>query len=111
MHGDDYDATAAFLVPILMNVNLEDPHLEQVRGLLQNWDGQAQADSAPAALYEVFWKQLLAKTFNDDLPERYWPTGGNRWFEVMRNIREDSQWWDDKSTQNVVPLSRLRSLK
>lgn len=102
MHGDDYDATTAFLVPILMNTNLEDSHLEQVRGLLQNWDGQAQADSAAAALYEVFWKQLLAKTFNDDLPKRYWPTGGNRWFEVMRNLREDSPWWDDKSTPGVV---------
>ncbi len=102
MQGDDYDASAATLVPILLNLNLDDLHLDDMRALLKNWDYQAQADSAPAALYEVFWKHLLADTFNDDLPERYWPSGGDRWFEVIRNITSDSPWWDDKSTSNII---------
>lgn len=102
MQADDYDASAATLVPILMNVKLNDSHLDEVRALLKNWDFQAQADSAPAAIYEVFWKNLLAKTFDDDLPKRYWPSGGDRWFEVMRNLKADSQWWDDKTTKDVV---------
>jgi penicillin amidase len=102
MQADNDDASAAFLVPILMNVKLNDSHLDEVRSLLKNWDFQAQADSAPAALYEVFWKNLLAKTFDDDLPERYRPSGGDRWFEVMRNLKADSQWWDDKSTKDAV---------
>jgi penicillin amidase len=102
MQGDDYDASAAFLVPILMNVKLNDSHLEEVRTLLKNWDYQAQADSAPAAVYEVFWKYLLAKTFDDDLPKQYWPSGGDRWFEVMRDLSADRPWWDDKSTKDVV---------
>jgi penicillin amidase len=102
MHGDDYDAGAATLVPILMNVDLNDSHLDETRALLKNWDYQAQADSSAAALYEVFWKHLLAKTFHDELPERYWPTGGDRWFEVTRNMNESSVWWDDKSTSDVV---------
>jgi penicillin G amidase len=102
MHGDDYDASAAMLVPVLLNVDLNDSHLDDVRALLKNWDYQAQADSAPAALYEVFWKHLLARTFNDDLPERYWASGGDRWFEVMRNLSADSAWWDDKSTKDVT---------
>lgn len=102
MQADNYDSSAAVLVPILMNVNLENAHLIETRSLLEGWDYQANANSAPAALYEVFWKQLLAKTFHDDLPERYWPSGGNRWFEVMRNMDANSGWWDDKSTENVV---------
>lgn len=104
MQGDDFDASAAVLVPLLMDVNLNDSHLEDVRGLLANWDYQARLDSAPAALYEAFWKNLLADTFNDDLPEKYWPQGSSRWFEVIRNIAKDpnSQWWDDKTTTGKV---------
>ena len=26
------------------------------------------------------------KTFSDDLPEEYWPGGGSRWYEVMRDL-------------------------
>lgn len=102
MQADNYDSSAAVMVPILMNVKLDDAHLEEIRSLLQGWDYQAHAESAPAALYEVFWKHLLAKTFNDELPERYWPSGGDRWFEVMRNIDETSGWWDNKSIAEVV---------
>ena len=102
MQSDNYDANAALIVPILMNVKLDDPHLEETRSILAGWDYQADADSAPAALYQVFWKNLLAQTFDDDLPERYWPSGGDRWFEVMRDIDTTSAWWDDKSTGDVV---------
>lgn len=102
MQADNYDANAATIVPILMNVQLDDAHLAETRRILEGWDYQARADSAPAALYEVFWRHLLAKTFNDDLPERYWPSGGDRWFEVMRNIDEASDWWDDKFTEARV---------
>lgn len=102
MHADNYDSSAAVLVPVLLNVQLGDAHLEEVRALLNDWNYQAHADSASAAVYEVFWKNLLARTFNDDLPERYRPTGGDRWFEIMRNMGEDSQWWDDKSTGDKV---------
>ena len=103
MQGDDYDANAALLVPILMNVNFNDSHLVEVRSMLKDWNYQAQADSAPAALYEVFWKNLLADTFKDELPERYLPSGGDRWYEVTRHIIEDvnSTWWDDKMTNNI----------
>lgn len=102
MQADNYNANAALIVPILMNVQLDDAHLEETRHILDGWDSQARAASAQAALYEVFWKHLMAKTFNDDLPERYWPSGGDRWFEVMRNVDESSRWWDDKSTQERV---------
>jgi penicillin amidase len=102
MHGDNYDSGAAAMVPILLDVKMDNSHLEETRALLKNWDYQAQRDSASAALYEVFWKHLLAATFDDDLPERYRPSGGNRWFEVMRNLDVNSQWWDDKNTKDVI---------
>ena len=103
MHADAYDASAAALVPALMQVELTDPHVAEVRALFDGWDFQDTADSAPAALYASFWTHLLADTFNDDLPERYWPTGGDQYFEVTRHIVDDNTnaWWDDQSTPQV----------
>ncbi|MFZ5880208.1 MAG: penicillin acylase family protein [Chloroflexota bacterium] len=103
MHADAYDASAAALVPVLMQVELTDPHVAEVRALFDGWDFQDTADSAPAALYASFWMHLLADTFNDDLPERYWPTGGDQYFEVTRHIVADNTnaWWDDQSTPQV----------
>jgi penicillin amidase len=87
-----------------MQIKLDDPHVDQVRALFNGWDYQAAADSAPAALYAAFWKHLLADTFHDDLPERYWPTGGDQYFEITRRIVDDNAnpWWDDQSTADKV---------
>jgi penicillin G amidase len=106
MQGDSYDANAATYVPLLAQLDFQPGTTNQAIALelLQNWDYQARMDSAPAAVFEVFWKNLLADTFNDDMPEEYWPGGGSRWDEVMRNIamQPDGFWWDDKATTDKV---------
>jgi penicillin amidase len=101
---DNYDASAETYVSLLLQMNPKfDTSNEGIAfDLLRNWDYQATADSSAAAVYEAFWRHLLKNTFNDELPERYWPGGGDRWFEVMRNCSADSAWWDDKSTGSVV---------
>jgi penicillin amidase len=104
MQGDDYDASAETFVPLLLGMN---PKFTKSDGtiafdLLKNWDYQARADSSAAAVYEVFWRHLLQNTLDDDLPKRYWPSGGDRWFEVMRDLSAESSFWDDKSTSDVV---------
>jgi penicillin amidase len=103
MQGDDKDLSAEFIVPLLMQLSLEDSGQEQARQLLVGWDYQASMDSSAAALYSVFWKHLLAATFQDDLPEDYWPGGGSRWFAVMEDLiqQPDSPWWDNKTTPGV----------
>ena len=65
MQGDSYDANAATLVPILAQLTFQagTPNQAVALDLLKNWDGQARMDSAPAAVFEVFWKNLLADTF------------------------------------------------
>ena len=103
IQGDNKDLNADTLLPVLMGVSLDDQRLEEVRTMLVGWDQQNHMDSAPAALFEVFWKNLLAQTFQDDLPEDYWPGGGSRWFEVMRSLvnEPDSPWWDNRGTPEV----------
>jgi penicillin amidase len=68
-------------------------------------------DSVPAALFEVFWKNLLALTFHDDLPEDSRPSGGSRWFAVMADLVEqpDSLWWDIHGTDPVEDRDQIFS--
>ncbi|GAB4504319.1 MAG: penicillin acylase family protein [Anaerolineales bacterium] len=104
MHGDARNGNAENLLPVLLTVEL-DPGPASVREqLLASWDLHDNADSQAAALFEHFYVQLLADTFHDDLPEEYWPSGGSRWYEVMRHLVEqpDSPWWDDKGSDSIT---------
>ncbi|PWH18937.1 MAG: penicillin acylase family protein [Anaerolineae bacterium] len=104
MQGDSYDASTAYLLPLLMQIPLEDTYQQNARQLLQNWNGQATLDSPVAALYAAFWKHLLFLTFGDDLPSDQPPKGGDRYFEVLRQIvqQPESRWWDDQTTPDQV---------
>ena len=98
MQADSFNANAVTFVPLLLQVDELSDNESEAQALLRNWDFQDQADSAASAVFNAFWRHLLENTFHDDLPEVYWPSGGNRWFEVMRNLRADSLWWDDTTT-------------
>jgi penicillin G amidase len=112
MHGDDYNASAAYMVPLLMQLNLQDEHLIEVRDLLTDWDYQNQMDLTAPAIYNVFWRAVLARTYHDDLPEDYWPDGGDSWFEIMRRLVQtpDNAWWDDKTTAAVETRDDILAL-
>ncbi|MGD2157003.1 MAG: penicillin acylase family protein [Anaerolineales bacterium] len=100
MQGDDMDLLAEVLVPILMEIPLEDEKLVEARSLFEGWHYQMHMDSAPAALFAVFWKNLVAMTYGDELPEFYQPGGGSGWREITRYLVNEpsNPWWDDRST-------------
>ncbi len=109
IQGDDLNQIAQTLVPILLQIKLDDPRLQSARAILQNWDDQDRMDSAPAALFNVFWKNLLADTFDDNLPQDYAPTGGANWFETVQEIanQPNSPWWDNKNTPQVETRDQI----
>lgn len=100
IQSDTYDANAANLVPVLRAV-AEKPDapadLKQAARLLEDWDYRDDADSAPAAYFAVFWKQLLHDMFARKLPAATAPTGGDRWFSVVGSLlaQPESSWWAD----------------
>lgn len=102
MLGDDMNLGAMPVVAALSSVEMGDAHLNELRDMLAGWDGQQTKDSSGAALFIPVWKNLLAATFNDDLPEAYWPNsgGGSIWYTVMEKLLADpsSSWWDDSTT-------------
>jgi penicillin amidase len=104
IQGDNYDASASILVPLLMKTELDDQNLDKMRSILSDWDYQDDMNSAPAALYAAFWKNLLINTFGDDLPADMQPAGSSRWFQVVSNMASlpDSHWWDSQLTNDKV---------
>ncbi|MCO5995907.1 penicillin acylase family protein [Actinoallomurus rhizosphaericola] len=92
---DDRNGFAPTLVPHLLRVG-SGPAVALLRG----WDFAQPAGSAPAAFYNAVYRHLLLRTFDDELPDGARPDGGDRWFEVLRNLlnRPDDPWWDDVRT-------------
>jgi len=105
IEGDDANPMQPVLVPLLRHLDLNDPRLEQAVALLETWDGQNTIDSSPAAVFNVFWRHLLLRTFADDLPTGWLPDG-SRAIAVVTGLiaRPDSPWWDDLHT----PILEMR---
>jgi penicillin amidase len=110
MQGDTRNLNAQLLVPLLQSVVVpKDPRLESARQLLTSWDLQLEMDDPAAALFETFWKHLLADTFHDQLPKESWPGGGDRWYTVISNLvkQPNSTWWDNRHTPTVENRDRI----
>jgi penicillin amidase len=100
MQGDNYDPAAEILVPILLDLKLDDPALQTTQQLLLNWDYQAELDSQAAALFMVFWQNLVQNTFQDNMPEDYHVGVNDTGIEIIRQLinEPDNIWWDDADT-------------
>ncbi|MFG1684876.1 penicillin acylase family protein [Nonomuraea sp. NPDC049269] len=97
---DTYNGLAKDVVPALMRVPLAGPAV-QARKLLQDWDGSQGVNSTPAAYFNAVWRHLLKLTFDDDLPAGARPSGGDRWYEVVKRLLDapDDPFWDDTTTK------------
>jgi penicillin amidase len=100
MQLDTYNANAATLVPYLLKIDVPTHFARQGQRVLNGWDFTQPADSVAAAYFNVVWKNLLALTFHDQMPESVWPDGGDRWFAVVAGLLKnpESPWWDDVNT-------------
>jgi penicillin amidase len=112
MQGDNRNLRADFLVPALKTALAQgqtEASLVSAAAILDGWDGQQGMDSPQAALFEAFWKHLVADTFGAKLPEDMQPDGSARWWEVVRSLiqQPESPWWDnpktaEKETRDVI---------
>jgi penicillin amidase len=101
---DSVNPMAETLVPYLLDIeSLRSPYYRNAQDLLRDWDFTSPADSAPAAYFNVVWRKLLELTFHDELRQRTWPDGGDRWFEVVTRMLSEpaGPWWDDVGTEEV----------
>jgi penicillin G amidase len=100
MQMDNHNGNAADLIPVLTSVDDGgDDRVASVQRVLADWDRQDDVDAAGSAAFNATWRHLLALTFHDTLPEFAWPTGGGRWWEVVRSLTDEpaSAWWTPAS--------------
>ena len=103
IQNDDWSAFADLLVGVLLEIELNDDYDAAGQELLRDWDYSMSADSAAAAYFAAVWRNLLAETFQDELPQSMWPDGGDRWLAVVQTILgdNDNPFWDDQGTVSV----------
>jgi penicillin G amidase len=96
MQLDTADPNAAAFLPIIEELELDG---DAARGaaLLRGWEARADADSAEAAYFAVFWRNLLDTMFAT-LPAATRPEGGDRWFSVVGSLlgEPDASWWSNE---------------
>ena len=70
MQQDVHSGRAAECVPLLVALlgGDEDPRLRRAVALLGEWDYRAEADSAPAALFNVFFARWCERVAAERLP-------------------------------------------
>ncbi|WP_183093554.1 penicillin acylase family protein [Nocardioides stalactiti] len=101
---DDRNPMAPVLTPYLLDVLLPPGYYSDGQRLLRDWSFRQGPGSPAAAYYNVVWRELLARTFHDELDEDLWPDGGQRWFAVVTDLltRPGDRWWDDVDTEDRV---------
>ena len=93
MHGDDYHAMGPIFVPLLTaNEGWMTPNQATAAGMLIGWDYQNRMDSAPAAVFNAFWRHLLLQLYaNMGIPEDYFPDQ-DRSFAIMETMVGSDGW-------------------
>lgn len=111
IQGDNKILTSEYLLPVLFKTAPQEERLKNAMALLSEWDGQMHMDSAAAALYAAFWRNLVTITFSDDLAELPGMDGSSRGFEVFRLLvgEPESAWWDDKQTLETENMNAIFS--
>lgn len=95
IQGDNYNASAAALVPALTALTFDDARLTAAQESLRTWDYQMHMDSQPAAIYIAVYNAVLTDIFRPGVPEDYWPRGSSASFSALIKILADpaNAWW------------------
>lgn len=105
IQGDNEFMFARAIAPTLSAVDMGSETLNEARTWMLNWDYQMHMNSQQAALFGMFFKHLLDKTFNDELAvfdSFAFGSGIN-----MRSIellveKPESAWWDNITTEGTT---------
>lgn len=101
---DDWSAIGEILTPYLLRMDLPRGYYSDGQRLLRSWNYRQGADSGAAAYFNVVWREVLERTFGDELPQGLEPDGSDRWFAVVASIlrKGSAAWWDDVETEGVI---------
>lgn len=95
---DAYSKRAEDLLPLLAGLSSSDSQVQAALERLRGWDMQLRRDSVPAALFEIFYMQLVDNVLADDVgAENVDPISNAVFFHALAH-QPEAVWWDDKET-------------
>jgi len=102
IQSDTTSPFAAQLLPYLLDIDLEDESLIEMRSWLAGWDFRFDMDSAQAALFSAFWLRLLEYTYADELGTV--PCDCPNVQQAILELLDypNHPWWDDVQTEQVT---------
>lgn len=110
---DNYDASAAVVVPAVLDLPGDHAAVEEMQEILTQWSRatdpyQIGANSSGAAAYAALWRHPLSNTF-EELPDDHTPAGNGRYFEATSHLLSDpsNAWWDDTTTAGNETASNI----
>jgi len=106
IQADTYSIPGEKLVPYLLDLEPQGTLEEQAMEQLRAWDFRNEIDRPGAAIFEVFYLQLVENTFADelgeDLFEDYLDRGEFHHMALERLMEQvNSPWFDDVNTAEV----------
>jgi len=106
IQADTYSIPGKQLVPYLLALEPQGTLEEQAMEQLRTWDFRNEVDSPGAAIFQVFYLQLVENTFADELGEELFEDYLDRdefHHIALERLMEqlDSPWFDDVSTSEV----------
>ena len=106
IQADTYSIPGEQLVPYLLALEPQGTLEEQMMEQLRAWDFRNEIDSPGAAIFQVFYLQLVENTFADELGEELFEDYLDR--DEFHHValewlmeQPDSPWFDDVSTSEV----------
>ncbi|TVR20874.1 MAG: penicillin acylase family protein [Anaerolineaceae bacterium] len=101
MHADNYDGSAAEILPFFAELEIDDSALAEIRDWLLDWDYHYDIDSPHAALYAHLWVRLVDNIYNDELGAIGLSASGTGqvYLATYRLMQEPTNaWWNNINT-------------
>lgn len=107
MQFDSYSLMAASYVPLLDGLSSDDGDVQAAIERLRGWNYELRRDSVPAALFEIFRRELAYAVLADEVGEDHVSRfgGGVLFHQLAQN--PEAIWWDDQRTTKVESQSDI----
>jgi penicillin amidase len=94
---DNGSISAREIIPYLAELPFADSDVAGARDRLVKWGAQIHMNSPEAALFNLFWAQLVARTFDDQVPPDQSLGVGTYTSDIVHTLLKDpgNDWWDD----------------
>jgi len=98
IHFDSKSLMAESYVPLFANLSSDDPAVQAAIERIRGWDLQERRDSVPAALFELFYMNLVNAVLSDDVgPDFVTDVHSTIFFHAIAD-EPGARWWDNQNT-------------